>query len=66
MNSIGEGTWYYDPWVASTVMLSNRCAPCAGLAAVAVRDIHEGEELYLDYKYHKKDQPAWYTPVQHE
>ena len=39
---------------------------CLGIALVALRDIVQGEELYLDYKYNVKDKknlPAWYTPV---
>lgn len=63
VNSIGTGPWYYDSWTGKTVMLTPRCAPCAGLATVALRDIHAGEEVYLDYKFHEKDQPDWYTPV---
>lgn len=60
---MGEGVWFCDPWTSEAVMLSPQCAPLAGLAAVATRDIEEGEELYMDYKYHPNHHPVWYTPV---
>lgn len=49
----------------NTVMLSADCAPLQGLALVALRDIEEGEELFLDYRYDPRDvhlHPDWYHP----
>jgi hypothetical protein len=63
VNPIAQGIWFYDPWTADAVMLYPNCAPVAGLAAIALRDISPGEELYMDYKYHKNNRPDWYTPV---
>lgn len=63
VNPMGSGIWFYDPWTAQAVDLYPDCAPRAGLAAVATRDIEEGEELFMDYKYHPNNRPAWYVPV---
>eukprot|EP01032_Pedospumella_encystans_P013561 gene13561-15605_t len=65
INKLGEGPWYYDPTSGEIVPLSENCTSCMGLATIATRDIEPGEEIYLDYKYHKDDQPAWYTPVKY-
>jgi hypothetical protein len=62
---MGEGIWFYDQWTAQPVPLYRDCAPLAGLAAVAARDIAQGEELYMDYKYHPNHRPPWYAPVEY-
>lgn len=63
VNKLGQGPWYFDPTTGEIVPLSENCTSCVGLATIATRDIEAGEEIYLDYKYHKDDQPDWYTPV---
>ena len=66
VNPMGEGVWYFDPWTGDAVDLFPDCAPSVGIAAIATRDILDGEELYMDYKFHPNNRPSWYTPVNYE
>ena len=33
--------------------------------AMSPKEFDEFKELYMDYKYHKKNHPVWYTPVEY-
>ncbi len=63
INSIGTGVWYVDPITFAPVPLSAQCTALAGIAMVATRDVAEGEELFLDYRFHPSEYPKWYSPV---
>mmetsp|Transcript_36055 Transcript_36055/g.83675 ORF Transcript_36055/g.83675 Transcript_36055/m.83675 type:complete len:224 (-) Transcript_36055:105-776(-) len=41
----------------------DRRVPCVGL--IALRDIAEGEEVFVDYGYDPAEAPGWFTPVQY-
>jgi len=51
--------WYIDP-IGEVIRITENCAELKGIAFLCTRDISEGEELYLDYKFEKRDQPIWY------
>ena len=61
-----DHVWFHDPWTSETVYIYPHCATVGGLVAIALRDINIDEELYMDYKYHKKNHPVWYTPVEYK
>ena len=66
VNDMGEGPWYIDPETDNVVQLTPTCAPLAGIAFLASRDLVVGEELLYDYCYEKgADSPEWYHPVVH-
>lgn len=65
INQIAGGLWFIDPNNYEPAYLSDRCSAVVGMAMVAIRDIQDSEELFLDYKYDKNDRniPDWYTAV---
>jgi len=65
-NRLHRGLWYMHPTTMEPVdMPSEEGAvqlPLPGVAIVALRDLAEGEELFMDYKL-SKPHPPWYSPV---
>lgn len=68
-NRLGNGVWFFDSIIGRVVNIEeiynhrNWDKILGGIAFIALRDIHEGEELYFDYRLEKKCWPDWYTPV---
>lgn len=64
-NCFANGPWYVDSTTNEIIMINDGTVPChlAGLAYMALEDIHDGSELYFDYKYPASCRPDWYeTP----
>lgn len=55
-----DKNWYIDP-IGEVVKIHENCVDLKGIAFVSTRDIIEGEELYLDYKFEKRNEPIWYV-----
>jgi len=56
-----DKSWYIDHVSGEVVKIHENCADLKGIAFVSTRDINEGEELYLDYKFEKGNEPIWYV-----
>mmetsp|Transcript_28991 Transcript_28991/g.90241 ORF Transcript_28991/g.90241 Transcript_28991/m.90241 type:complete len:122 (-) Transcript_28991:83-448(-) len=65
-NRLHRGLWYMDPASMEPVDMPSEEGelrlPLPGVAIVALRDLAEGEELFMDYKL-SRPHPPWYAPV---
>jgi len=65
-NRLHRGLWYMDPATMEPVDMPSEDGevrlPLPGVAIVALRELAEGEELFMDYKL-SKPHPPWYSPV---
>jgi hypothetical protein len=59
---MGEGPWFIDPSTQEVVTIENAPTNPAlpGLALVALEDLEDGRELFLDYELKPEDMPDWY------
>lgn len=61
-NKMGVGPWFVDPTTHEVITIENAPTkpPLPGLALIALENIEDGKELFLDYQLGPKNRPVWY------